>query len=106
MYYGQEQHLTGNYSPYNRQALWETGYDTSAPLYKLTSTLNRLRNHAIAIDARYVTSLSQLLYSDPSTYAARKGPNGPKSSASFPTRARRAGNIRSLCRVRRTRGRI
>lgn len=76
MYYGQEQHLTGNYSPYNRQALWSTDYDTTVPLYTLTATLNKLRNHAISVDSSYVTSVSSILYTDDSTYAARKGPNG------------------------------
>jgi alpha-amylase len=76
MYYGQEQHLPGNYSPYNRQALWPTQYDTSAELYNLTATLNKLRNHAISIDDHYVTNWSSILYTDGSTYATRKGPNG------------------------------
>jgi len=76
MYQGQEQHATGNYSPYNRAALWTTGYHTDAPLYKLTGTLNNLRNHAISIDNRYVTSLSSQLYIDQSTIALRKGPDG------------------------------
>lgn len=76
MYYGQEQHLPGNYSPYNRQALWPTQYDTSTELYSLTATLNKLRNHAISIDDHYVTNWSSILYTDGSTYATRKGPNG------------------------------
>ncbi|EEA22046.1 hypothetical protein TMatcc_008531 [Talaromyces marneffei ATCC 18224] len=75
MYYGQEQHLPGNYSPYNRQALWPTQYDTSTELYNLTATLNKLRNHAISIDDHYVTNWSSILYTDGSTYATRKGPN-------------------------------
>ncbi|EED16254.1 alpha-amylase, putative [Talaromyces stipitatus ATCC 10500] len=76
IYYGQEQHLPGNYSPYNRQDLWSTQYDTSTELYNLTVTLNKLRNHAISIDDHYVTNWSSLLYTDGSTYVARKGPNG------------------------------
>jgi alpha-amylase len=76
MYYGQEQHLPGNYSPYNRQALWPTQYDTTTELYNLTATLNKLRNHAISIDDHYVTNWSSVLYTDGSTYATRKGPNG------------------------------
>ncbi|KAJ9251246.1 CAZyme family GH13 [Paecilomyces variotii] len=76
IYYGQEQHLPGNYSPYNRQELWSTNYNTSAPLYNLTATLNKLRNHAIKVNSNYVTNDSSLLYTDNSTYAARKGVNG------------------------------
>jgi alpha-amylase len=76
MYYGQEQHLPGNYSPYNRQALWPTQYNKSTDLYNLTATLNKLRNHAISINDHYVTNWSSILYTDGSTYATRKGPNG------------------------------
>ncbi|TGO82006.1 hypothetical protein BPOR_0947g00040 [Botrytis porri] len=75
-YYGQEQHLQGNYSPYNRQALWESKPSTTTPLYTMTATLNTLRNHAISINSNYITNSSILLHSDDSTYAARKGPNG------------------------------
>nr|QBS32936.1 alpha-amylase [Monascus ruber] len=76
VYYGQEQFLSGQYSPYNRQDLWSTKYDTDAPLYQLISTLNKLRNHAISLDDRYVTNASTILYHDGSTYATRKGPDG------------------------------
>ncbi|KAL9111386.1 MAG: hypothetical protein Q9227_004263 [Pyrenula ochraceoflavens] len=77
IYYGSEQHLEGAYSPGNRQPLWaKPGYDTSAPLYKLISNLNKLRNHAISVNSNLVTNQSMLLHSDASTYAARKGPNG------------------------------
>lgn len=75
-YYGQEQHLQGNYSPYNRQALWENNPSTTSNLYTLTTTLNTIRNRAISIDSNYITNTSTLLHTDASTYAARKGPNG------------------------------
>lgn len=76
MYYGQEQHLTGNYSPYNRQEIWTTGYDTTVPLYTLTATLNKIRNHAISLSSNYVTNSSSILYTDGSVYSARKGVEG------------------------------
>ncbi|KAH8689124.1 putative alpha-amylase [Talaromyces proteolyticus] len=78
VYYGQEQHLSGQYSPYNRQALWENSpsYDKSAVLYTLTATLNKLRNHAISMDSHYLTNWSSILYNDGSTYVTRKGANG------------------------------
>lgn len=75
-YYGQEQHLTGNYSPYNRQALWENNPSTTSNLYTLTTTLNTIRNHAISVNSDYISNNSVLLYTDGSTYAARKGANG------------------------------
>jgi len=77
MYYGQEQHLNGTLAPYNRQPLWPTNYSTTAPLYTLTATLNKLRNHAISLSSPYVTSQSQILTTTgTSTYVARKGVNG------------------------------
>lgn len=75
-YYGQEQHLSGNYSPYNRQALWESNPSTNTMLYNLTTTLNTIRNHAISINSNYAANTSLLLYTDDSVYATRKGPNG------------------------------
>ncbi|KAA8565961.1 hypothetical protein EYC84_009770 [Monilinia fructicola] len=42
-YYGQEQHLKGEYSPLNRQALWENNPSTTSTLYTLTATLNTIR---------------------------------------------------------------
>ncbi|MCJ1307711.1 hypothetical protein MMC25_001359 [Agyrium rufum] len=84
MYQGQEQFVTGNYSPYNRIALWGQGeYDTTAPLYELTATLNNIRNHAINIDSRYVTNMSTILYVDNSTLATTKGPDGVNIVAIF-----------------------
>lgn len=92
MYYGQEQHLPGNYSPYNRQTLWPTHYDTSTELYNLTATLNKLRNHAISIDDHYVTNWSSILYTDGSTYATRKGPNGAQVVAILSNQGLQGGN--------------
>lgn len=68
--------MTGNSSPFNRAPLWPTNYDANAPLYKLTATLNTLRNHAIKTDSHYVSNHSTELYLDDSTMASRKGPNG------------------------------
>ncbi|RDW80923.1 hypothetical protein BP5796_05621 [Coleophoma crateriformis] len=76
MYQGQEQHLNGTYAPLNREPLWPTSYDTSSPLYNLTAKLNKIRNHAIGIDSRYITNLTSQLYLDDSTYATTKGPEG------------------------------
>jgi alpha-amylase len=83
VYQGQEQHMTGNYTPYNRGALWTTGYNTDSSLYTLTATLNKLRNHAISIDGGYVSSHSQKLYVDGSTYVTRKGSDGKQIVSVF-----------------------
>ncbi|KAH9829513.1 Glycoside hydrolase family 13 protein, partial [Teratosphaeria destructans] len=49
IYEGQEQHYDaegGSSDPYNREAIWLSGYDTAAPLYALVTTLNTIRKHA------------------------------------------------------------
>lgn len=91
VYYGQEQHVSGNYSPYNRGPLWTTKHDTNAPLYNLTATLNTIRNHAISIDSRYVSNHSIELYTDNSTYATRKGPDGVQIVSVFSNQGEHGG---------------
>jgi alpha-amylase len=88
--------MAGNYSPYNRAPLWSgsssgTPYDTSAPLYNLTATLNALRNHAIKIDSRYVSNHSTELFLDPATMATRKGPDGVQIVAVFSNQGEQGG---------------
>lgn len=86
--------MTGDFSPDNRAPLWQGGespYDTSAPLYNLTATLNALRNHAIRIDSRYVSNHSTELYLDPSTMATRKGPDGVQVVAVFSNQGEQGG---------------
>ncbi|KAK3693389.1 alpha-amylase-like protein [Podospora appendiculata] len=76
VYQGQEQHFSGNSTPFNREALWKSGYDTSAPLYNLTATLNKLRNTAVALSDSYVTTVSDTLFTDVNHLCLRKGPGG------------------------------
>lgn len=76
VYYGQEQNLNGSFNPVNREALWLTGYDTSAPLYKLTSTLNALRTQAITSNDTYLNYISTAIYHDANNLALRKGFDG------------------------------
>ncbi len=88
--------MSGNYSPYNRAPLWSgsssgTPYDTSAPLYNLTGTLNTLRNHAIKVDSRYVSNHSTEIYLDPATMATRKGPDGVQIVAVFSNQGEKGG---------------
>ena len=68
--------MAGNFAPYNRLPLWTTGYSTSGPLYNLTASLNKIRNHAISMDRHYVSNHSTELYLDASTYVTRKGSEG------------------------------
>jgi alpha-amylase len=83
--------MPGNYTPFNRGALWTTNYDTTSPLFKLTATLNKLRNHAISIDNRYVANHSIELHSDNSTYATRKGPEGAQIVSIFSNQGSNGG---------------
>ena len=75
VYQGQEQRFRGNSDPYNREALWLSGYSTNATLYVLIKFLNcnfpqiqRLildfRKSVIQRDGDYVTTLSEILYTD------------------------------------------
>ena len=73
VYQGQEQHFNGNATPYNREALWTSGYNTGAPLYNLTATLNKIRAQAVATNADYLASTTDLIYSDDTTVVMRKG---------------------------------
>ncbi|KAL5001265.1 glycoside hydrolase superfamily [Aspergillus recurvatus] len=91
VYQGQEQHMKGQYAPYNREPLWKTSYNTDAPLFNTTSTLNKLRNHAIRLDQHYVSNHSEELYLDGSTYATRKGTEGSQILSVFSNQGSQAG---------------
>lgn len=76
LYEGQEQHyqaLGGSSDPYNREAIWYSGYNTEAPLYILVTALNSIRSWAASIDSGYLTYNNYVVYSDSSTIAMRKG---------------------------------
>lgn len=55
IYAGQEQHYNGGSDPYNREAVWLSGYDTNKDLYKLIATGNAIRSHAIRQDDGYLS---------------------------------------------------
>lgn len=79
IYEGQEQHYQssgGSGVPYNREAVWFSDYNTSAPLYTLVSQLNGIRNWAMSVNGSYLTSLSDVVYSDSSTIVMSKGTPG------------------------------
>jgi len=42
VYQGQEQRYRGNNDPYNREAVWLSGYATDAPIYLLFKFLNSI----------------------------------------------------------------
>ncbi|KAK3677473.1 hypothetical protein LTR37_021528 [Vermiconidia calcicola] len=78
IYAGQEQHYdatgsTDGNEPYNREALWLSGYNTNAPLYKLVKKLNHARKLAIEDDTSYLRYQNWPIYTDTTTLAMRKG---------------------------------
>ncbi|KAK0649054.1 glycoside hydrolase superfamily [Cercophora newfieldiana] len=76
VYQGQEQHFKGNSTPFNREPLWQSGYDKTAPIYVLTATLNKLRKHAMKLSAEYTEYPSETVTVDNNHYCLRKGPSG------------------------------
>lgn len=76
VYQGQEQHFKGNGTPYNREALWTSGYNTNAPLYQLVATLNKVRKQAGRVDPQYYDVVSYPIYTGSSEIAIRKGNEG------------------------------
>lgn len=76
LYAGQEQHYAGGADPANREATWLSGYNTSSPLYEHVAALNQIRNHAVYVDATYLTYQNWVIYSDTTTIAMRKGYDG------------------------------
>ena len=82
LYQGQEQHyksIGGSGDPYNREALWLSGFNTKAPLYGLVRTLLTLRKWASHLgkeDRGYHTYNAWPIYSDAHTVVLRKGHKG------------------------------
>jgi alpha-amylase len=76
MYQGQEQHFSGATDPFNREAVWKSGYNTSTPLYTLTAKANEIRNHALFQDINWLTYQNSVIYSDSANVAMRKGNAG------------------------------
>lgn len=76
LYQGQEQHYDargGANDPYNREALWFSGYNTDAELYKLVANLNKARKNAIRNDPSFLTTPANVIYTDTTTIAVKKG---------------------------------
>ncbi|CAD0045401.1 unnamed protein product [Aureobasidium pullulans] len=76
IYEGQEQHFSGAQDPYNREAVWLSGYNTDAPLYTFTASANQIRNHALYVDGDWLTYQNWVIYSDSANVAMRKGYDG------------------------------
>ncbi|KUI52905.1 Alpha-amylase 2 [Cytospora mali] len=80
LYQGQEQHFSGGETPANREALWLSGYNTSAELYVTAKTLNKVRNTMISLSnsssTTYIDSQAQTLFSNTNHLCQVKGPEG------------------------------
>jgi len=95
VYQGQEQHFSGGKVPYNREALWTSGYNTSSVLYQYISTLNSIRSWAISYNSNYLGYNAWPIYSDTQTIAMRKGFAGNQVVAVY-TNAGSSGATYSL----------
>ena len=76
IYEGQEQHYSGTGTPNNREAVWLSGYSTTAPLYGFIAGVNQVRNHASYMSPDYLTYMAYPIYNDSDTIAMRKGFDG------------------------------
>jgi len=79
VYYGAEQAFHGNGDPTNREALWLSGYNTSAPLYQTLKAINTARNAVANMTGTYDywspywTWKSKVVLTKPGFLAIRKG---------------------------------
>ncbi|KAI5850741.1 alpha-amylase [Tricharina praecox] len=72
IYAGQEHQFSGKNDPYNREALWHTGFSRDSPHYRLISKLNAFR---AAQPYSYFTDKARVIHiAPPHTFALRKGP--------------------------------
>jgi len=78
VYYGQEQAMHGNSDPYNREALWPSGYQNTTTVY-LISKLNRLRQWMIKTDSQYLTQQTSILSTTATSIAIQKDTSPPSS---------------------------
>ena len=84
VYQGQEQHLEGGTSPFtNREPLWQEGFDTTAPIYQIFSTLNLLRRHVIRSNPDWQSTHSDVIQQDSHTLVLKKGVDGDATIAAF-----------------------
>ncbi|EIW73436.1 hypothetical protein TREMEDRAFT_73072 [Tremella mesenterica DSM 1558] len=62
VYYGTEQELNqGKYDPFNREALWQTGYSTTTATYKNFALLNTIRKHLGRKSASFWTTATHVI---------------------------------------------
>ncbi|KAK0611815.1 alpha-amylase-like protein [Immersiella caudata] len=94
VYQGQEQHFKGNGTPFNREPLWQSGYDKTHPLYVLTSTLNKLRRHAQKLSPEYTEWPSETVVVNMNHYCLRKGPQGSQIVSCITNKSSQGDNFK------------
>jgi len=92
LYEGQEQHYNGSFNPLNREAIWLSDYNTKAPLYTTTSSLNAIRTHAISTNDSYLDYVQLPLHNDSNTLVLRKGFDGNQLVTVLNNNGANAGN--------------
>lgn len=92
IYAGQEQRYSGSGVPYNREAVWLSGYNTGSDLYTWTGKLNQIRNQAIYKDPTYLTYYAYATYSDTTTVVLRKGYTGYQIISVFSNKGSSGGS--------------
>jgi alpha-amylase len=65
--------LFGGDVPANREAIWLSNYNTTAPLYVFIASLNIIRKRVIAVAGSYLNYNNYVTYNDSSTIVMRKG---------------------------------
>jgi alpha-amylase len=73
LYQGDEQSFSGIADPKNREAMWLSGFDSTAPLYIMIRTLNKLRTWVGRRDPSFWTSKSTIFWSGANNLAMRRG---------------------------------
>lgn len=83
--------MNGGATPLNREALWLTGYNTSAELYQYITKVNAIRKQAIATNIDYIDTAAYVVYSDSSTIVMRKGVENRQVIAIFSSNGESGG---------------
>ncbi|SPO35056.1 related to alpha-amylase [Pseudozyma flocculosa] len=73
LYYGQEQDYSGGQDPYNREALWTSGYNTNTDSYKYIAAVNKLRKFVKNRADKPLTTQLTSLFDNSGSWAFNKG---------------------------------
>ncbi|KAH8593274.1 alpha-amylase [Bisporella sp. PMI_857] len=92
IYYGQEQRYSGGDVPYDREALWLSGYSTTSTFYQFIAAVNQIRNQAVYKSSGYVLYKAYPIYSDSSVIVMRKGDTGSQVISVFTNQGANGGS--------------